>query len=73
MKKTIYTLRLKNEKNFRYDLIRFCEKYNISTYLTWQTEGVFEDDLFVDVVVEDAAKEMFEAKYKTSITKTEPF
>lgn len=73
MKKTIYTIKLTNEKSFRYELIRFCEKHNISTYITYQTEGVFTDELFVDVVVPDEYKDRFEAKYKIAITKTEPF
>lgn len=73
MEKTIYTIKLTNEKSFRYELIRFAETHNISTYITYQTEGVFTDELFVDVVVPDEHRVRFETKYKVAIVKSEPF
>jgi hypothetical protein len=73
MEKTIYTIKLTNQKAFRYELIRFCETHNISTFLTWQEEDIFTNTLFVDVVVPDEHKVRFETKYKIAITKTEPF
>jgi hypothetical protein len=73
MEKTIYTIKLTNEKSFRYELIRFCETHNISTWLTWQEEDIFTGTLFVDVVVPAEHINRFEAKYAKAITKKEPF
>lgn len=67
----IYTIKLHNEKNFRYELIRFCESHKISVYLTWMQEDIFNDVLFADLVVNDLYIERFEAKYKLAIISKE--
>jgi len=73
MSKTIYTIKITNEKTFRYELIRFCEKHGISVFITYQQEDVFTDTLFVDVLCPDEHKTRIESKYSKAIIKSEPF
>ena len=67
----LYTIKIQNAKGFRYELIRFCENYKISTYITYMQEDIFTDILFVDLLVPDSAIERFESKYKEAITHKE--
>jgi hypothetical protein len=67
----IYTIKIANEKSFRYELIRFCEKYKLSVYITFMQEDIFTDVLFCDIVIPIELKERFESKYKMAITHSE--
>lgn len=67
----LYTVKVKNEKKVRYNLIRFCEANGISTYITYMQEDIFDDMLFLDLLVPDSAIVKFEAEYSQSVTHKE--
>ena len=67
----IITLKLNNDKSTRYDLIRFCEEYKCSTYITWQTEDILDNQILVDLLVPKDVVSKVHDKYGSKIKSQE--
>jgi len=67
----LVTIKLNNKNTFRIEFIRFCMKNEISVWLTWQEEDLWEDILFCEVSVPEAAMDKLQAKYHKAIIATE--
>lgn len=67
----LLTIKLNNKSSFRLEFIRFCLKNEISIWLTWQEEEIWDEVLFCEVAVPVEALDKIQAKYHKSIVATE--
>lgn len=67
----IITIKFRNDKTSRYEFIRFCEEFKCSTYITWQSEDMLDNEICVDLLVpKDSIRAVLD-KYSTKIKSQE--
>lgn len=50
---TLYTVKINNNKTARATFVKFCVDNEVSTFLTWQEEDIFDGILFIEAGVPD--------------------